>query len=391
MSEFSVKYRGNSFEDWYKANYNGATYDPKKGFQRGAEMNDADWAIGQSLYNSYTAKNNRKSQYDSSVSELERLYGTNTATLEADRDRSLREASFTHELMQKYLPEQIKARGLSGSGVSESTLLSAYSTYANNRGNINADYAKNKTALDNEYQSDLTDLATDYGNDMTDLETGATDDVTKIFDKYRTDYESREEKLFDDAKEKIGLLGTIDYDAMNEYIDGLEGFDEPTKKRLKEYGTAVVKSNIENRRLEGENVDDVNVDNQYRSQFKAQGSAFDMDALEANSSVSLDVKKEIATQYNDLIKTSGAGFFNGCADVHERWKRYTDAIWSGLVSEESKILLTEALKQVDPALYRQKAAEGKLFGVGKPAEEPVPSNPNWLNDFVANNMLFKYN
>ena len=48
-----VKYRGTSFEDWYKANY-GTAYDKSKGgISQTAGMADADYEIGQQLYNAY--------------------------------------------------------------------------------------------------------------------------------------------------------------------------------------------------------------------------------------------------------------------------------------------------------------------------------------------------
>lgn len=314
-NEFKVKYQGNSFEDWYKTNY-GKDWQEGGTLARADGMSDADWEIGQSLYNSRTARSNIDSNYNRSKTELETAYGTNVAELEADRARQARDASYTHELMKKYLPEQIKARGLSGSGVSESTLLSAYSTHANQLGEINANYAKNKNALDNEYQGGLSDLERTYGDSLAKHDVDTNDAVSKIFDKYRTEHNTNEEKKATRQKEN--------YDALME-------------KDPSEWDHALIKKMADNGEL-------------------SEGQL-----------------EQIKTAYSQSIVT-GREAFDG-VDIHGAWAYFTDVMNHPWVSTEKKRAVANTFKAMFPDLAAKKAKDGEytewLLDATSPTSAPT--------------------
>lgn len=177
------KYQGTSFLDWYKTNY-GRNYDNSV-FSRLGSMSDVDWEQGNKLYSLYKSEQQQKNSYDSAVSDLERQYANLIELAKRNRDYSTGEAtkraseslgeferyynlakqsldqektsaqqnaSIMYDKMKKYLPEQIKAQGLGGLGVSESAMLDAYNTYMSNMGAIASDYQKNKTSIENNYQ-----------------------------------------------------------------------------------------------------------------------------------------------------------------------------------------------------------------------------------------------
>jgi hypothetical protein len=303
-NEFKVKYQGNSFEDWYKTNY-GKDWQEGGKLARADGMSDADWEIGQSLYNSRTARSNIDSNYNRSKTELETAYGTNVAELEADRARQARDASYTHELMKKYLPEQIKARGLSGSGVSESTLLSAYTTHANQLGEINANYAKNKNALDNEYQGGLSELERAYGDSLAEHDVATNDAVSGIFDKYRTEHNTNEEKKATRQKENYDALMATD----------------PS-----EWKHAEIKM------------------------------------MADNGELSAGQLEQIKTHYSEEIRSDRGAFETEdgvMVDIHTAWAYFTGVINHPWVSPEKKRAVTNTFKAMFPDLAAKKAKEGE--------------------------------
>ena len=191
MAYVKPKYEGEDFLEWYKTHY-GKDYDGSA-LNRGEGMLDQDWEIGSALYGTYKDKLARDEQFNTDVNTLTNNY--NTAQGEADRkhesdlgtldsdyqkaqerllenynssvsgldkskNQSLQSASITYDKLKKYLPTQIKAQGLGGLGVSESTMLQAHNNYATQTGSIKNNYNDNKMALDKAYNEGEVDLET---------------------------------------------------------------------------------------------------------------------------------------------------------------------------------------------------------------------------------------
>ena len=89
MKDFSAKYQGNDFREWYKANY-GSDYDPAKGFARTEGMSDVDWAIGSNLYNSYLTGQNLENSYNSSKNDLQNNYNSQSGALESMYEQNIK-------------------------------------------------------------------------------------------------------------------------------------------------------------------------------------------------------------------------------------------------------------------------------------------------------------
>lgn len=236
--DFSAKYRGDSFLDWYKSNY-GNDYDSASGSPNFAGLNGVDGAIGQSLYNYYQLQKNAeenhtkqaetiksgydstldklKTQYDSDTQLLLDRYGNATEALDKSKSNSQQSASITLDKLKKYLPTQIKAQGLGGLGVSESTMLQAHNNYNNQMGEIEANYNtqksavdtnfnENKASYDNTYntstadinaekESRLAELLNNYSEKAAEYKVGAGADSSSIFDAYKNKYETQQEQL----------------------------------------------------------------------------------------------------------------------------------------------------------------------------------------------------
>ena len=216
MSKYGNSYSGNSFLEWWKTHY-GTDYDGKSGIVKTEGMTAEDVAIGKSLLNSYneqqlltqqynenvateTDKYNSliessdkaydsqlagaqseydtsakllldnynknsataKDIYDRNTAELLANYGTAQDALDKSKRQSQQNASITLDKLKKYLPSQIKAQGLGGLGVSESSMLQAYNNYNSEMGSIESGYQESKTNLDTNYNTNKNAYDTAY-------------------------------------------------------------------------------------------------------------------------------------------------------------------------------------------------------------------------------------
>lgn len=218
MKDFSAKYQGNDFREWYKTNY-GSDYDPAKGFSRTEGMGDVDWSIGSNLYNSFLSGSNLEKNYNSSVSELERNYGQSVQSLDTSKRNSQQTASITLDKLKKYLPMQIKAQGLDGLGVSESSMLQAYNNYNNTMGEIEGNYNTYKSTLDANKNTTLSELERAYQDNKTSLDISAGEQSQSIFDKYLSEYKTKQDALYNEILYAIQSGGyTTEQDILS-FID----------------------------------------------------------------------------------------------------------------------------------------------------------------------------
>ena len=221
-NEFGAKYHSNDFLEWYKANY-GTDYDPSQGFSRGQGMSDVDWAIGSNLYNSYLTGQNLENSYNSSKNELEQNYGQSVEALDKSKRNSQQAASITLDKLKKYLPTQIKAQGLGGLGVSESSMLQAYNDYNNRMGAIESDYNANKSTLDANRESTLSELERAYLDNKTNLGISAGEQSQNIFDKYLADYKAEQSELYNQALYALQNSNYTSEEDMLAFIDQISG------------------------------------------------------------------------------------------------------------------------------------------------------------------------
>lgn len=195
-NKFSAKYQGTDFLEWYRANY-GQEYDPSTILSRKSGMSDVDWDIGNSLYDTYRKDQQRKSDYETRVSALDK-----------SKMQSQQNASITLDKLKKYLPTQIKAQGLGGLGVSESSLLNAYNSYSSDMGAIENDYQDRKSSLEEAYAQD-------------NLQSWQTskDSVSGIFDGYKTQFENNQKQAYQDAYNTVSQSSEKDESAILKYIE----------------------------------------------------------------------------------------------------------------------------------------------------------------------------
>ena len=346
------------FLEWWRYHY-GTEYDGVSPIIQTGNMTDEDYAIGKSLYSTYDANRQAKDKYDASVAEtnqyyageiaavnekfntqvgainktydenaatllknyntssanaksiydqsiaaLEENYGKSQESLDNSKKRSQQAASITYDKLKKYLPTQIKAQGLSGLGVSESSMIQAHNTYTSNMGDIESDYfdrkgelEKNYTTAKNSYgtnyQTIQGELDTAYNTNSTQLSTGRNEAIGKLdadktdiisqleqrqrdelaghksdydagiynsardangnllVDNVRAEFKEEREKAqlssFNDAMENIANLGYTTQEEMDAYIEQFRGkVTESQFNDLSLRGQVVVRKNVEN-------------------------------------------------------------------------------------------------------------------------------------------------
>lgn len=195
-NRFSAKYQGTDFLEWYKANY-GQDYAPSTILSRRNGMSDVDWDIGNSLYDTYRKDQQRRIDYESRVSALDK-----------SKMQSQQNASITLDKLKKYIPTQIKAQGLGGLGVSESSLLNAYNNYSSDMGAIENDYQDRKSSLEEAYAQD-------------NLQSWQTskDSVSGIFDGYKSAFENNQKQAYQDAYNTVSQSTETNESAILKYIE----------------------------------------------------------------------------------------------------------------------------------------------------------------------------
>lgn len=260
MSKYGNSYSGNSFLEWWKTHY-GTDYDGKSGISKTDSMTEEDYAIGQQLYANYQEEQRLTNEYNTNVGDLNaaadsaidssndtydillggakndyekgsatllenytansdairntyqqnadtlfKNYGTAQGALADSKRQSQQNASITLDKLKKYLPTQIKAQGLGGLGVSESSMLQAHNDYSRNMGAIESDYQKNKTDLETAYNENKTSLDTQHSAAQNDLQTSyntAQNNLETGYNSTKTKYEGAKAEAEGKIKQQL--------------------------------------------------------------------------------------------------------------------------------------------------------------------------------------------
>lgn len=261
-----------SFLEWYKENY-GVDYDPSVGFSRREGMNDGVWNVGTNLYNYYlqglddeqrktSEEENRNKYYDEQLETLLGEYSASREALDKSKRQSQQNASITLDKLKKYLPTQIKAQGLGGLGVSESTMLQAYNNYNNDMGAIESDYQANKTSLDTgetaakntleNYRQDALQKISDKYNaaaDARQAEAGQTSNG--IFSAYETRVREQMRQAFEDAYSTISNNTSTAVNEIMNYVQQFKGkISDSDYQTLAQYANTVAQRNLQTKQTE---------------------------------------------------------------------------------------------------------------------------------------------
>ena len=236
MGKYGNSYSGNNLNEWWKIHY-GTDYDGKSGITKTDTMTDEDFALGQQLYTNYQNANKINGDFQASSDRLLENYSSGKEALGANKRQQEQNASIAYDKLMKYLPTQIKAQGLGGLGVSESSMLQAGNTYANQMGEIGANYANNMTELEKNYATNMAELESQK-NDLlyyADKDANGNLLVNNVLDRYKEmkyneelDSKNWARNTFEDA------LGEMYTDPLN-FVDESGTLSELGKNRIAQY------------------------------------------------------------------------------------------------------------------------------------------------------------
>lgn len=249
----------NDFLEMFKENY-GYDYDGSP-LTRREGMSDSVWNVLKNLYGYYQQglndesqkaadEENRNSYYDSQLESLLEQYRASQESLDKSKSQAQQAASITLDKLKKYLPAQVKAQGLGGLGVSETSQLQAYNNYANTIGNIESDYQANKTSLD-----------TNKTSATNELEQYRQNALQSIADKYNEAAASRKELAGSTSKNIFEGTQADNYETLKGIISGASDettdalfqqimsgdINEEQKNLLKMLATSVAQGNVTKR------------------------------------------------------------------------------------------------------------------------------------------------
>lgn len=249
----------NDFLEMFKENY-GYDYDGSP-LTRREGMSDSVWNVLKNLYGYYQQglndesqkaadEENRNSYYDSQLESLLEQYRASQESLDKSKSQAQQAASITLDKLKKYLPAQVKAQGLGGLGVSETSQLQAYNNYANTMGNIESDYQANKTSLD-----------TNKTSATNELEQYRQNALQSIADKYNEATASRKELAGSTSKNIFEGTQADNYETLKGIISGASDettdalfqqimsgdINEEQKNLLKMLATSVAQGNVTKR------------------------------------------------------------------------------------------------------------------------------------------------
>lgn len=160
--------------------------------------------------------------YQAEIDENTKQYDTQRQALDADKKSQQNMASITKAKLEKYLPYQMKAQGLSNTGASESTLLQANNNYMNTM----ADIASNHSKLNN-------DLALQQSKDVAAInEKFAEKEAATSLENY-TLYDGKVQEMLERYADENGKLSESEMTELKNYIeDKSDQLTEVDKARL---------------------------------------------------------------------------------------------------------------------------------------------------------------
>lgn len=144
-------------------------------------------------------ENERKAAKDNTLAN----YNTQFADLDASKKRQQEMASITLDKLQKYLPYQLKAQGLSNTGASESTLIQAHNNYMNTMADISANYNAQKNELERYKLDDLAAIDEKYDAKMEAESLANLELFNSKVTEMLSNYEDENGKISSDEKNEL--------------------------------------------------------------------------------------------------------------------------------------------------------------------------------------------
>ena len=229
MSKYGNSYSGNAFLEWWKTHY-GTDYDGTSNISKTENMTEEDFAIGQTLLSNYQKTQKIESDFQESSNKLLENYTAAKDTFDKNKRQSQQNASITLDKLKKYLPTQIKAQGLGGLGVSESSMLQAHNNYSRDMGAIESEHTQKMSDLERAYGESLGNLESEKNNLLyyADKDENGNLLVNNTLNEYSEKRDKEFDENYDRAYETIINSGIKDESEMLTFIEQFRNTVDPS-------------------------------------------------------------------------------------------------------------------------------------------------------------------
>ncbi len=276
--------------------------------------------------------------YDSKLQNIFKDYKENIATLNKQEQTNLQYAYYIREMSKKYLGEYASNHGINNvSG----DLMSIYSDYQKNLGEIKANYDTLEMNLTQEYRNQKMTMFNEK--------------MKSQYDMAITDFSTKSQEIMFNAS--IGKYDTNLYNNGFEYLDDMFAKKEMSQEDyIKAYGTLreTTISQIETN-LYNKNYGDFDTAEEYIASF---GNIFDDSTIDMLTGVATSIVKEQATsQIMSDISERNWGEYN---DGFEYLDAHRDEMGDELYWSERSKVYTNALVEIGNELLQQDDPEAYL-------------------------------
>lgn len=150
--------------------------------------------------------------YDEQAERLVSSYAGAQQLLDDEKKRSQQTASITYDKLKKYLPEQLKAQGLGGLGISETAMLQAQNNYANQMADISAEYGANTSSLETEKANALGELENYRTEKIDEIQ---TEQYNAVYNEVSVNIKARFNSMIGDD----GKISQADFEALQQDVN----------------------------------------------------------------------------------------------------------------------------------------------------------------------------
>lgn len=188
---------GEGYREWYQANM-GADWDGNYLSAKPEGMSDVDWMQGTMIQRTEAEKAaaaEQKAQtgqqltdiYNQQRSAAQNSYNAMASQYSQQMKNDLEYAGVLHEIMKKYVPQQMAAQGMGGMGITQTAGANAVAKHMSNRSAIIGQHQSSMNELNRTHGERQAALDSEYRKGMMAADAAYNDRVTQLNDQLYAD------------------------------------------------------------------------------------------------------------------------------------------------------------------------------------------------------------
>lgn len=225
----------------------------------------------------------------SKTNALDTWYNNAIKLNEQNRNAELEENYVRQQLMEKYLPQDMKLNGLSGSGLAELYKQKTNTDYMNNRALINSNYNNSNQSLLENYTNQK--LAQEE-KEQTEKEQNILDWYTRMHDGLTTKIDALED-------EETGKLSEENYNSLYKYI-------EDNKGNLNSHYEGLLKNYLDDYKMSEEQIAKYNEQKSKEESEKNKNNELGIEQMDEEEYLE-SIKENVPNKEFDKVLNKNAG------------------------------------------------------------------------------------